>query len=76
MHWDFFNLSNGPLILIAALAIFSLIPVSPPRLRLAPAALAWAAQIAARHFEFSIYDQYMLVIAVFFGVFYSLPQSK
>jgi hypothetical protein len=35
-------------------------------------AFAWAAAVFARHFEFTTWDQYALILAVSSGVYYYL----
>jgi hypothetical protein len=46
------------------------------RLLYTPIAFAWATLIVARHFNFVVLDQYMLIVAVYFGVYYAMPHRE
>jgi type IV secretory pathway VirB2 component (pilin) len=63
----------GPWICLVGLVVISLLWLEGERLLYTPLAFAWAALIVARHFDFAVVDQYMLLLAVFFGVYYAMP---
>jgi len=63
----------GPWICLVGLLVISLLLQEGERLLYTPPAFAWAALIVARHFDFSVADQYMLIFAVFVGVYYAMP---
>jgi hypothetical protein len=63
----------GPWICLVGPVVISLLWLEGERLLYAPLAFAWAALIVARHFGFAVEDQYMLILAVYFGVYYAMP---
>jgi len=63
----------GPWICLVGLLVISLLWLEGERLLYAPPAFAWATLIVARHFDFPVGDQYMLILAVFVGVYYAMP---
>jgi hypothetical protein len=63
----------GPWICLVGLVVISLLWQEGERLLYTPLALSWATLVVARHFSFAIEDQYMLVLAVYFGVYYAMP---
>ena len=63
----------GPWICLVALVVISLLRQEGERLLYTPPAFAWATLIVARHFSFAVPDQYMLLLAVYVGVYYAMP---
>ena len=57
---DIFTGPIGPWICLLGLVVISLL-------------WQWASLIVARHFDFVVLDQYMLILAVYFGVYYAMP---
>ena len=41
-----------------------------------PNRLCLVIMIVAKHFDFAVWDQYMLILAVYFGVYYAMPHSQ
>jgi len=76
-----FSGPEAPAICLVALAMLSPFlrrdgrPPGRPYV-MAPVAFALAALVIARHFDFAIWEQNSIVIAVFVGVLYTLPPSK
>jgi hypothetical protein len=67
---------GGPWLCLLGLVVLSLVAGEGHRRLYTPIAFAWAAVIVARHFAFSVLDQYMLILAVYFGLYYGMPQSQ
>jgi hypothetical protein len=78
MPWDEIkNFFAGPYGPIASLIGLAVIFGRQEHWRTAaPLGLTYAALTVARHFEFTISEQYALLVGVYFGVQYCLPQSK
>jgi hypothetical protein len=70
---DIFAGPIGPWICLLGLLIIALLRPEGERLLYTPVAFAWATLIVARHFDFGVADQYMLILAVYFGVYYAMP---
>src|SRR5215813_14256378 len=70
---DIFTGPVGPWIGLLGLVVISLLWLEGERLLYTPIAFAWATLIVARHFDFVVLDQYMLMVAVYFGVYYAMP---
>jgi hypothetical protein len=70
---DIFTGPIGPWICLLGLVVISLTWLEGVRLLYTPIAFAWASLIVARHFDFVVLDQYMLILAVYFGVYYAMP---
>jgi hypothetical protein len=70
---DIFTGPIGPWIGLLGLVVISLLSLEGERLLYTPIAFAWATLIVARHFDFVVLDQYMLIVAVYFGVYYAMP---
>jgi hypothetical protein len=70
---DVFTGPIGPWIGLLGLVVISLLWLEGERLLYTPIAFAWATLIVARHFDFVVLDQYMLIVAVYFGVYYAMP---
>ena len=66
----------GPWICVLGLVVISLLWREGERLLYTPIAFAWATVIVAKHFDFAVWDQYMLIVAVYFGVYYAMPHSQ
>src|SRR5215467_4850403 len=66
---DVFTGPIGPWICLLALVVISLLWLEGERLLYTPITFAWAALVVARHFAFTVLDQYMLILAVYFGVY-------
>jgi hypothetical protein len=58
------------------LLVISMLWLEGERLLYTPLAFAWATLIVARHFDFAVVDQYMLILAVFYGVYYAMPHRE
>src|SRR5262245_46011546 len=69
---DIFTGPIGPWIGLLGLVVISLLWLEGERLLYTPIAFAWATLIVARHFDFVVLDQYMLIVAVCFGVWPTL----
>jgi len=69
---DIFTGPVGPWICLLGLVVISLLWL----LLYTPIAFAWASLIVARHFDFVVLDQYMLILAVYFGVYYAMPHRE
>jgi hypothetical protein len=67
---------EGPWICLLGLVVISLVAGEGHRRLYTPIAFAWAAIIVARHFGFAVSDQYMLILAVYIGLYYGMPQSQ
>jgi hypothetical protein len=70
---DIFTGPIGPWIGLFGLVVISLLWLEGERVLYTPIAFAWATLIVARHFNFVVSDQYMLIVAVYFGVYYAMP---
>jgi hypothetical protein len=70
---DIFAGPIGPWICLVGLVVISLLWLEGERLLYTPISFAWATLIVARHFDFVVVDQYMLILAVYFGVYYAMP---
>jgi hypothetical protein len=73
---DIFTGPIGPWICLLGLVVISLLWLEGERLLYAPIAFAWASLIVARHFDFVVLDQYMLILAVYFAVYYAMPHRE
>src|SRR5215469_10455782 len=73
---DIFTGPIGPWIGLLGLVVISLLWLEGERLLYAPITFAWATLIVARHFDFVVLDQYMLIVAVYFGVYYAMPHRE
>ena len=73
---DIFTGPIGPWICLLGLVVISLLWLEGERLLYTPIAFAWAALIVARHFDFVVLDQYMLILTVYFGVYYAMPHRE
>jgi hypothetical protein len=67
---------DGPWVVLLALTVLFSIPRYPNRwlAALAPGAFAFVAYVVARHFEFTLTEQYEIIFGIFFG-FRSLAQG-
>ena len=73
---DKFTGPIGPWIGLLGLLVISLLWLEGERLLYTPIAFAWATLIVAKHFDFVVLDQYMLIVAVYFGVYYAMPHRE
>ena len=73
---DIFTGPIGPWIGLLGLIVISLLWLEGERLLYTPIAFAWASLIVARHFDFVVLDQYMLVLAVYVGIFYAMSHRE
>jgi|SRR5258705_63858 hypothetical protein len=67
----------GPMLVLIIHAIGSsfyvlVVRIFKPFAPMIATGFTWAALTAATHFEFTIWEQYKIVIGVFYGVFFSL----
>jgi hypothetical protein len=72
MNWDnvtnFLGSRGGPMALVACLAAIDLFVSGTDSPNIPAIAFTFVAEIVASHFEFTISEQYMIVIGIFSGV--------
>ena len=73
---DVFMGPVGPWICVIGLVIVSLLWHEGEQLLYTPIAFALATMIVAKNLEFAVWDQYILILAVFFGVYYAMPHRQ
>ena len=70
---DVFTGPIGPWICLLGLVVISMLWQEGERLLYTPITFAWATLVVAKHFAFTVLDQYMLILTVYFGVYYAMP---